>query len=163
MLLMMVFGCAASFACNLLKKRRDVVLRDWSNELVQQITKTFKRHVVIKQKFAQQFLFKYVQMKSTMSAVKIKVCYHGTLEHNHKSIIQSNLMVPDGRKVHHRFGAGPYGKGIYTSPDHKFAGGYSPDSQVFVCLSLPGNQFNATCDTCFGASLRTGWQTMGFF
>ena len=184
MLLIMIFGCCTSVVHNYLKQEKHVfvpsgfcvqkscqhcqsVYEKWSTQLVKQIhlNKKFKSSVIIKKKFAQQFLIKFMEMnsKSNKSAVKIKICYHGTLEKNYKSIIRSNLIVPDGMKVCHRTDKGFFGNGIYMSPHYKIANNYSSNSQVFVCLSLPGKRYTAkdysACVNDVGISLKAGYDS----
>ena len=176
MLLILILGCCTCVACNHLKQQKHNFLpsgicvekscqhcheyEKWSIQLVERINKKFKKNVIIKKTFAQQFLMKFMEMNSkpNQSAVKIKICYHGTLKKNHKSIIQSNLMIPKS------LDSGLYGNGIYMSPDYKIAKCYSSNSQVFVCLSLPGKRYQARRfiryrENDYGVPLKKGYDS----
>ena len=97
---------------------------------------------------------------------RICICYRGTDSKNHNSIIQSNFVVPDGIQVKHRNGS-TFGKGIYMSPDWKIAHSFSfsahcsdrDNKKVFVCLSLPGRQYNATEINSAGKPLKNGYDS----
>ena len=104
--------------------------------------------------------------QANKSAAKICICYHWTPSSNHQSIINSNLIVPDGKNVKHRTDIGWFGKGVYMSPDYRYAQSYGDNyccgdvkPKVFVCLSLPGRQFGATCLCSCGRSLKHGYDS----
>ena len=133
--------------------------------LADKITQAFPNHAIIKHKFTNKFVEKFVQMRDKYKsnpAAKIYVCYHWTLSKNYKSIIDSNLVVPDGHKVKHRTDNGYFGEGIYMSPDYKYGighGDYGKHAKVFVCLALPGKQYPATYPEDRGTSLKDGYDS----
>ena len=158
--------------------------------LVEMITENFAKDSIIRIKFTKQFVRKFMEMCSKYkfkpkkfqsnkknkrkrkrkrkrktkfnSAAKISVCYHWTPSKNHKSIIDSNLVVPDGHKVIHRTDNGYFGKGIYMSPDYRYAQSYgdsTPQRKVFVCLALAGRQYPATYPKDRGSSLKNGYDS----
>lgn len=188
MFVMMILGCYVSHKRNVLERKKvDIVYeylknikshhnfvlfcRELAKIFVEKVNKSLKTDAIIKQKFAEQFIIKLMKMKfinrrsnnKHISPVQIKVCYHGTAQSNHKSIIESNLMVPDGYKLRHARNAGYYGRGIYMSPDERVARCYSTNSQVFVCLSLPGRQYKAKeyriNDNDYGIPLQHGYDS----
>ena len=182
MFLIMIFGSVTCFAWNHLKQKKDIYdpsgiclqascrkcrpYQKLSTQLVERIRKKFKQNVIINKRFAMQFLIKFMEMssKSSESVAKIQVCYHGSLKKNYKSIIRSNLMVPDGWTFCHRTDCGWYGRGIYMSPDYNIARQYSSDSQVFVCLCLPGKRYKAKKVSCcrnddYGIALKKGYDS----
>ncbi|CAE8584288.1 unnamed protein product [Polarella glacialis] len=70
-----------------------------------------------------------------------RVTYHWTAEENFNSIIEQNLLVPDGETVKKKHGAA-LGRGVYTCPDFRFAQedfSYGAPA-CFVCLVLLGRQ-----------------------
>lgn len=180
MVLILIVGCVVSFACNVLKLRKKLFITsdyckkesckhcqglytEWSKTLVAKVTQSFEQHVIIKQKHAKQFIIKFLEMKCKaindqpeISAVK--VCFHGTTKRNQRSIILSNFRIPDGLKIKRRNGSS-FGNGIYMSPDYTFARTYSTNSQVFMCLSLPGKQYKGDCTGGFGKSVPNGYDS----
>lgn len=89
------------------------------------------------------FVARYARMLKERGpqAAKPRVAYHWTAEANFQSIAESNLRVPDGAGVKKKHGAA-FGRGIYTSPDFRFARedfSYGA-SATFMCLVLTGKQ-----------------------
>ena len=101
-----------------------------------------------------------------------KVVYHWTPSKNFQSIVDSNLCVPDQKKVFHQTDGGIYGKGIYTSPDFGYARNYAKrNGGCFICLGLPGRQYraNTSTDSCrpckknYETHVSPNWKEWVFF
>lgn len=70
-----------------------------------------------------------------------RITFHWTAEENFWSIVEKNLMVPDGQNVKRKHGAA-LGRGVYTCPDFRFAKeDFSYGARAcFLCLALVGRQ-----------------------
>ncbi|CAE7859269.1 tsuA [Symbiodinium sp. KB8] len=89
-----------------------------------------------------------------------KVVHHWTPTKNFESIVNSNLCVPDRKKVFHQTDEGCYGAGIYTSPDFHFGTSYARNNGgCFMCLGLPGRQWPARKSKDYGVPRRRNYDT----
>ena len=89
-----------------------------------------------------------------------KVVYHWTPSKNFQSIINSNLQVPDQKYVFNQTDVGIYGAGIYTSPYFEYGRAYAHgNGGCFICLGLPGRQYSASSQWCFGQPCQEGFET----
>lgn len=91
----------------------------------------------------------------------VQVVYHWTPEKNFSSIREHGLVVPGGDSgVGHQTDEGYYGRGIYTSPLFDRYIGYGKGAQqAFLCLCLPGRQFQAKYPEHMGIDLRAGFDS----
>jgi hypothetical protein len=103
---------------------------------------------------------------------KILVLYHGTQKkENLGKIMDTNLKVPDGRKVMQQTDDGFFGKGIYTSPNPGTSLAYAQGGGMFVCLALPGRQYPAVfprdkgkpCQSFYDSHYAPGGSEIVFF
>ena len=115
---------------------------------------------IVNLELARKFLTKYDAMKDN-NRNEIKICFHWSPLKNHQSIIKNNLLVPDGKKVTHTTDTGYFGKGIYMSPDAKYAQAYAYNTtkKFFVCLSMPGKVFGAQYPRDLGIGLKQGYDS----
>jgi hypothetical protein len=97
---------------------------------------------------------------SAQRMATVLVVYHGTKKENLRKIMDGNLKVPDGRQVVHTTDQGWYGKGVYTAPRMETAQAYAANGPMFVCLALPGRQYQA-CDGLSdqGQPLKAGYDS----
>lgn len=97
---------------------------------------------------------------SAQRTATVLVVYHGTKKENLRKIMDGNLKVPDGRQVVHTTDQGWYGKGVYTAPRMETAQAYAANGPMFVCLALPGRQYQA-CDSLSdqGQPLKAGYDS----
>ena len=90
------------------------------------------------------WLERHAREVSANGSAKILIVFHGTAKHNFRSIIDSNLKVPDGQEVKHATDEGYFGKGIYTSPSISYASAYGKGNPK-VIAALVGRVLDGFC------------------
>ena len=89
-----------------------------------------------------------------------RIVYHWTPSTNFKSIIDTNLQVPDQKRILNQTDDGYYGAGIYTSPRfEKFQVYAKRKGGCFLCLGLPGRQCRATVKEDRARPCRPNYET----
>ena len=90
-----------------------------------------------------------------------RLVYHWTPSTNFKSIIDTNLQVPDKKRILNQTDDGYYGAGIYTSPrfHEKFQVYAKRNGGCFLCLGLPGRQCRATVKEDRARPCRPNYET----
>lgn len=89
-----------------------------------------------------------------------RVVYHWTPSINFKSIINTNLQVPDQKHILNQTDNGYYGAGIYASPSFLSFQQYAHGKGgCFLCLGLPGRQHIASKKQDRGRPCRANHET----
>eukprot|EP01084_Bolivina_argentea_P206018 351832_1 len=152
--------------CNTIRPKPSIpkYILSMRDDLATHIIKTIRQvpGSIVNITFVQNFIVKYFTMCEEIG-IKLsypKIVYHWTKSSNFAPISKTGLKVPDGNIIQHQTDTGYYGRGIYTSPDPKYAQGYGHGAnKLFVCLSLPGRQYKASYPQMLGKPLMDGYDS----